>query len=205
MSDPTPPQGPTSNFTPMPNQPQPANSGQAFRAFMTRRVAMPMWAILVASCVVCAAVSAAASTGNGKSSTNTASIAPTATATRGPTATTGPTATPTKPPTPTHAPQWTTIQSFSGNGISNTAPFTVNDKQWKIKWSCDPAAYGSSYNLQADLTPPGQQFGDSVVNVICDQTQPTTLSGETMEYQTGTYYLAVNSEASWTFQIQVLK
>jgi hypothetical protein len=97
------------------------------------------------------------------------------------------------------------VQRFSGNGISKTAPFTVTADQWKILWSCDPAAYGSEYNLIADLTVPGQQFGDSVVNVICKQGDASTTSGETMEYTSGTFYLDVNSEASWTFQVQVLQ
>jgi hypothetical protein len=100
---------------------------------------------------------------------------------------------------------WVTVQRYSGNGIAKTAPFTVTAAQWKITWACDPAAYGSSYNLIADLTVPGAALGDTVVNVICTQQDANTQRGETMEYTPGTFYLDVNSEASWVFQIQVFE
>lgn len=116
-----------------------------------------------------------------------------------PTATAKPTA------TATPQPKWTVTHTYKGNGIKKTEPFTVNSDHWKIRWSCNPQAYGFSYNLIADLTPPGQDFGDSVVNVICTSNDPSSTSGETDEYTSGTFYLDVTSEGPWTFQILEFK
>src|SRR5260221_6397765 len=124
---------------------------------------------LIIVCGCCSLAVAAATS----SSRNTPTTAASSTATH-----TGPTAT-ARPPTATPKPKtWTTVKKFSGNGISKTAPFTVTASQWKITWSCNPAAYGSEYNLIADLTVPGDQFGESVVNVICKQGDASTTSGE---------------------------
>ena len=133
--------------------------------------------------------------------TSTPSPQPTAT----PTSTPVPTATATPRPTATSAPQWTTVNTFTGNGISNTPTFIIGDAQWRIAWSCNPSAYGSSYNLIAELVAPGNQYGDLVVNVICKKSDPSSTSGQTMQYVQGTYYLKVNSEASWIFKIQALR
>ncbi|HET8908136.1 MAG TPA: hypothetical protein VFN11_14350 [Ktedonobacterales bacterium] len=128
-------------------------------------------------------------------------------ATTQPAATQAPKATATAQPTakPTRAPTWTVTHTYKGNGISKTAPFTVTADQWRITWSCNPAAYGSSYNLIADLTVPGDSFGDSVVNVICSTSDASSRSGTTNEYTSGTFYLDVNSESSWVFQIEELQ
>ena len=122
-------------------------------------------------------------------------------------ATQAPQATATQQPTakPTRAPQWTVTHTYKGNGISKTAPFTITADQWRITWSCNPAAYGSSYNLIADLTVPGDSFGDSVVNVICSTSDASSRAGTTNEYTSGTFYLDVNSESSWVFQVEELR
>ncbi len=116
-----------------------------------------------------------------------------------------PTATPKPTATATPQPKWVVTHTFKGNGIQKTEPFTVNSDHWKIAWSCNPKAYGFQYNLIADLTAPGDDFGDSVVNVICMTNDPSSITGETNEYSSGTFYLDVNSEGPWTFQIEELK
>jgi len=116
-----------------------------------------------------------------------------------------PTATPKPTATATAQPKWVVTHTFKGNGIQKTEPFTVNSDHWKIAWSCNPKAYGFQYNLIADLTAPGDDFGDSVVNVICNANDPSSVSGETNEYSSGTFYLDVNSEGPWTFQVEELK
>ncbi len=168
------------------------------RKWLTQRVATPTWVLLVLGLFALGGLMNVAR-GSGSQSTTTQQTQTTQKGTQA-----NPTRTQAKP-TPTHTPKWTTIQTFSGNGISKTAPFTVNANQWRIVWSCNPAAYGSEYNLIADLTVPSDSYGESVVNVICKQDAPSTTSGQTMEYTAGTFYLDVNSEASWTFQIQILK
>src|SRR5260370_3209334 len=153
--------------------------------------------ILVCACCGLGLAAANGLTGGSATPTATAGSVLSVQATNTPQATSVPKA-PTETPKPK---QWTTVQTFSGNGISKTAPFRVTDDQWKITWACDANAYGSSYNLIAELTVPGATFGQGVVNVICTSGNPSTLSGETMEYTQGTFYLDITSEASWTFQI----
>jgi hypothetical protein len=194
------------SFPPLPNQApsNPSASGR-IRQTMQRRVALPMWALVVGGLALCVCGVLAGGTSKGSSAdtagTNSQGAGASSQASYATQAPTKVSAT----ATPTHVPTWTTVQTFTGNGISKTAPFTVNDSQWKIVWSCDPAAYGSEYNLMADLTKPGDQFGDSVVNVICKVGDASSTQGETMEYTQGTFYLDVNSEASWKFIVQVLK
>ncbi len=197
------------------NQPQPSAAPPAPQAavkeFMQRRVTLPMWALVTSSLIgLCLLCSLCSTLGRGvgaaeTTSSNSSSSGNQAATAHGPTATAGPTATPTQTPTPTHAPQWTTVNTYTGNGTSKTATFTVNADQWKIIWSCNPAAYGFEYNLMADLKHPGDDFGDTVVNVICKSGDASSTHGETMEYTGGTFYLDVNSEASWKFEVQILK
>jgi hypothetical protein len=187
-----------------------------------------MWGILTASvlvfCMACGLLGLAAAktpsntsdnNGGGVASAGTATIpgfqapAPTATpAAPKPTAMPKATATSTTPaPTATAAPQptWHTVKTFSGNGISKTDTFSVTADKWKIVWTCNPDAYGSSYNLIADLKQQSDSLYDTPVsNSICTSGQADTTKGETMVYdQASDFYLDVNSEASWSFQIQV--
>lgn len=143
---------------------------------------------------------------NGSTSANTGG-SPAATHQQGnvPAGTPLPTATPKPTATATPQPKWVVTHTFKGNGIQKTEPFTENSDHWKIAWSCNPKAYGFQYNLIADLTAPGDDFGDSVVNVICNANDPSSISGETNEYSSGTFYLDVNSEGPWTFQVEEFK
>lgn len=125
--------------------------------------------------------------------------------TQAPAGTPQPTATLQPTATATPQPKWVVTHTFKGNGIQKTDTFTVNSDHWKIVWSCNPQVYGFEYNLIADLTPPGQDFGDSVVNVICKSNDPSSTSGVTNEYSSGTFFLDVNSEGPWTFKIEELK
>lgn len=119
------------------------------------------------------------------------------------TATLGPTATPKPSPTPTHAPQWTTVQSFQGNGNKKTTTFAVPNS-WKLIWSCDPSSdYSGEYNVIVDVVRPDGSYVDpGAVNTIC---QAGNTGDSTQEYQGGTVYLDVQSEDVWTIQVQVLK
>lgn len=199
---------PTPHGSPAPAQAQPAGITIAGRR-------IPLWGVIgivvgtlvVLTCGCCGTIGLVGALNTPKTTPTSAAILTQATATSTATqATQAPQATATAQPTakPTRAPQWTVTHTYRGNGISKTAPFTVTADQWRITWSCNPAAYGSSYNLIADLTVPGDSFGDSVVNVICSTSDASSRSGTTNEYTAGTFYLDVNSESSWTFQIEEL-
>lgn len=114
-----------------------------------------------------------------------------------------PTPTPIPPtPTPTHTPQWTTIQTFSGNGDKKTTLFTVPDT-WRLVWSCNPVSnYFGEYNVIVDVkASDGTNIDSGAVNTIC---KAGVTGDSTQEYQGGTVYLDVTAD-EWTIKIQVLK
>jgi hypothetical protein len=135
-----------------------------------------------------------------KASQPTPTVAPTATTTRVPSQPTS-TATPKPTPTPTHTAQWTTVQSFSGNGTNKTDTFNVPAK-WKLVWTCTPASFGGSYNVSVWVYDSSGNMQDLAVNTIC---QAGNTGGSTIEYVSGTVYLEVDSEAVWTLKVQVLQ
>jgi hypothetical protein len=106
-------------------------------------------------------------------------------------------------PKPTLAPKWTITHTFSGNGTKKTGFFTVpND--WKLVWKCNPSSdYFGSYNVIIGVTgSDGTPIDPAAVNTICK----TGNTGDfTDEHQGGQIYLDVNSEGSWTIQVQELK
>ena len=164
--------------------------------------------VLLILCMCIGLVSALASQGKTSASSGgapTFTVAHKAPVTPGPTATPRPTATARPKPTATPQPKWVVTHTFKGNGIQKTDTFTVNSNHWRIAWSCNPKAYGFEYNLIAELTPPGDDFGDSVVNVICKANDPSSISGETNEYSSGTFFLDVTSEGPWVFQVEEFK
>ena len=158
--------------------------------------------VLLVLCMCMGLLGALASQGNTSASSGNT---PAATAAHKAPGTPQPTATPKPKPTATPQPKWVVTHTYKGNGIQKTDTFTVNSDHWRIDWSCDPKAYGFEYNLIADLTPPGDDFGDSVVNVICKTSDPSSTSGETNEYTSGTFFLDVNSEGPWVFKIEEYK
>ncbi len=125
-------------------------------------------------------------------STSTSKSTPIAVATKAPAPT----------PTPTQAPQWKTVQTITGNGIKKTAIFTVPG-DWKIAWSCDPtSSFNGQYNVIVTVYNSDGSLADEAVNTIC---QSGNTSDVTEEHQGGDIYLEIDSEGSWTLQIQELK
>jgi len=95
---------------------------------------------------------------------------------------------------------WHTVATFKGNGQKKTQTFTVG-KQWQIQWSCTPSSfYGGQYNVIVELrTTDDGGLGNPVVNTIC---KAGNTSGDSQEYDAGTYYLDINSEGAWSVTIQ---
>jgi len=95
--------------------------------------------------------------------------------------------------------QWRTTHTYTGSGIKKTEIFTVPD-DWKIVWKCDPASfYGSQYNVQVYVYNSDGSIADVAINDICSS---SNTHGETEEHQGGSIYLDINSEGSWTIQVQ---
>lgn len=129
-------------------------------------------------------------------------LPPTATPTA--TATATPTPLPTATPTPTHVPQWTTVQTFTGNGNKKTTTFVVSDSEWRLAWSCDPpSAYFGSYNVIVDVKySDGSDADYAAINTIC---KAGNTGDSTQEYVSGDFYLDVTAGGAWTIQVQALQ
>lgn len=93
----------------------------------------------------------------------------------------------------------TSPQSFTGNGAQNTSTFTVSSP-WNITWSCDPSSFDSiQYNVIIDIhNADGSLAAPATINSLCND---GNTGGTTEEYQSGTFYLAVNSEAAWSITV----
>ena len=137
----------------------------------------------------------------GNSPNQTPVVAATQTPTQQPSPTATPT--PTATPSPTPVPTWTVTQTFSGNGNKKTSDFVVPD-HWRLVWSCNPSSfYGGSYNVIVDVdNVDGSYLDPAAINTIC---QSGNTGDFTEEYQGGDVYLDVNSEGSWTLQVEALK
>lgn len=176
--------------------------------FLGKRVAVPMWAILLTALVMfgmlVGIISQSSSTGNGTQSAATSSSA--SSTQNG--SSTQPTAAPTQAatqapaPTPTHTPKWTTTQTFTGDGNKQTQIFTVGN-DWKINWSCNPSSfYGGQYNVMVYVYGSDGTLVDLPVNTIC---KTGNTADNTEEHQSGSIYLEIDSEGSWKVQVQELQ
>jgi hypothetical protein len=93
--------------------------------------------------------------------------------------------------------------TFSGSGIRNSAPFTVNASAVTARYSYDCSGFGVSGNFIADLisgTPGSANYDDqSIANELgAGGSQTTTVYPQD---QGSSYYLEVNSECSWSITL----
>lgn len=187
----------SSDFPPPPPSSRPSFPRRVWSWYTTRR----LWLrILIPAIILVVVIGAAASGGNAGSQNPSATSTAVAS---GPTATPGPTNTPAPTATATRTPQWTTIQSFQGNGDKQTGDFTVpND--WRLVWTCDPSSFsGGQYNLIVEVdNADGSILDPGAINTIC---QSGNTTDNTEEHQGGSVYLKITSEAAWTLAVQVLK
>ncbi len=148
--------------------------------------------ILVIACCACGGISAAMNNNSSQSASGATNSAKTQQATN----------TPAPTPTNTRVPTWTTIQTFTGNGIKTTPTFTVSDN-WRIVWSCTPSSfYGGQYNVIVTVYGSDGSMEDLAVNTIC---KSGNTGDYTEEHSGGQVYLNINSEGAWKIQIQQLQ
>lgn len=169
--------------------PMPASGRRMPQLKRWQWIAAGVGALVIVCCLCGTLVSAM----NGGSST---------TSTKAAASVSGPTATPLPTPTMTPTPKWTTVQTFTGNGIKKTPVFTAPD-DWRIVWTCKPSSfYGGSYNVIVTVYNADGSMSDLAVNTIC---KAGNTGDNTEEHSGGQVYLDVNSEAYWQIQVQELK
>jgi len=107
----------------------------------------------------------------------------------------------------THAqnePEYKVIKTFSGSGIQNTAPFTVNSNEWKVEYksTANNTALGAAgHLLQVYLLEPGQQLYQG--QIVANQANKKVIEGESYVYKSGRFYFNSNS-ANGDWEIKVL-
>jgi hypothetical protein len=208
------PENPYANLPP----PPPVVPRQPTQNILTRKVTVPVWAIIVTLLVVMACSGSIGASSNQSSTTANQDNQTTTPTTDNTSSTTDnsttlnqqetqPTATPV-PPTPTPTPKplkWTTVQTFTGSGNEKTPTFSVPG-DWKMLWSCPANAVANEfgqYNLQVDVDYSDGSYADpGAINELCSS---RNLSGMTEERVSGDVYLDITSEDAWTIQIQELK
>jgi hypothetical protein len=113
-----------------------------------------------------------------------------------------PTATDT--PFPTFVPgKANVVLDMAGNGIKESATFSVQGSSQLLKWTCDPnSGQGYAFNVQVYL------YDASTKQLVLDNPIPVNAlcghgsgdsTGDTsaLHLNTGSYYIEVNSEGSW--------
>ena len=112
------------------------------------------------------------------------------------TPTTSTSKTPTKQPTSpavSQAPKsWHTVTTFTGNGIKQTAPFSIQGGEWRMNWQTTGQF---NFILNADSTD-GSSESCSGANIIGNGSDTSYC------YQSGQFYLEVNTGNQWTITVE---
>lgn len=96
---------------------------------------------------------------------------------------------------PAAVPAKTVVLKVSGSGIKNTKSFTTGD-DWSIKYSFNCSDFGSQGNFQVYVYT-DDQLSDTPVNALAEKGSDTTYE----HGDSGTQYLEVNSECSWSLTV----
>jgi hypothetical protein len=126
---------------------------------------------------------------------NVASTAATAQTTTQPAATAAPASTG----------KWTTVQTYSGNGIKKTPVISV-PADWQIAYTCkgiDVSGTTVDGVLVVTVTNSDNTPADVAVNATCKAGKTT--SDVTEEHQAGQVFLDINSTSDWTIQVKEMK
>ena len=99
-------------------------------------------------------------------------------------------------PAPVYKP--TTLLSISGSGSKSTQTFTAPTNSWQLNYTYDCSSLGSPGNFQVYIDNSDGSMSDA------EGVNELGISGSDTEYyhESGSYYLEVNSECSWTINVK---
>ncbi len=98
--------------------------------------------------------------------------------------------------------QWTTIHTFCGTGLQETAPFSVGDR-WRLVWNCDSATVeGPGYVVVIKLNGLDGSSGDSGIKTV--RVQQSTSSVDEIQGG-GQLCLRIICAGKWTVEVQERK
>lgn len=114
-----------------------------------------------------------------------------------------PSPTPTLTLTPTKVLKWTVTHTFTGKETQSTDYFEL-DKDWKLRWSCDPATIPGAYNAIVSLYDENAQLLEGLLNTYC---QPGNTGGEQLIHQQAkqTIYLKIEIAGEWKVEVLELR
>jgi len=103
------------------------------------------------------------------------------------------------PTAPTTPASWHTVQTITANTTENTAPFTIQGKQWSVQWSCP--------SLNVPTTPTVRVYSPGSAGYKDDIAEPDVCPSSNTTYLydgPGTFYLSVGifSPAAMIMTIQ---
>jgi hypothetical protein len=91
------------------------------------------------------------------------------------------------------------VQTFSGDGIKDTQPFTVTGDTWRLRYdfqSSDPDQQSSSFDMSVYRT------GNTIPETVITSESPGSDTSY-VEAGAGTYYLSIESAtATWTVTVE---
>ena len=104
------------------------------------------------------------------------------------------------------AQDWDTIETFSGEGITNTEAFTIDVSEWRVVYESEATGFageegGAGHIFQLYLQQPNEEFG---MDILANQTNKRLINGKSSVYKDGRFYFKVNaSNGSWNIKVQV--
>jgi len=191
------PYGQQSPAQPFPTMPQPVLSPYAMPTPpKAKSGALRLILAVVITAAVCG-ISGIAIGSAGKSSTKTvAGPTVTTTVTQGAAGAAPIAAKTTAAAKPTTAkPTSKTIMTFKGNGIKNSPKFKTGD-DWVIDYTYDCSSFGSKGNFQVMYYTDGELDNIAVNELAKKGSDSAPVYGDS-----GTHYLSINSECSWTVKV----
>lgn len=104
------------------------------------------------------------------------------------------------------AQEWQTVETFSGEGITNTEAFTMNESEWRVVYESEATGFasesdGAGHIFQLYLEQPNDEFS---MDILANQANKRFIDGKSSVYKSGRFYFKVNaSSAKWEIKVQV--
>jgi hypothetical protein len=92
-----------------------------------------------------------------------------------------------------------TVQTFTGNGIKDTQPFTVTSDTWRLRYDFESTTDDQqSSSFEMTVYKPGNTIPESIITLESPGSDTSSVNAGA-----GTYYLSIGSaNATWTVDVE---
>jgi hypothetical protein len=92
-----------------------------------------------------------------------------------------------------------TVQTFTGNGIKDTQPFTVTSDTWRLSYDFESTTdHQKSSSFEMTVYKPGNTIPESIITLESPGSDTSSVNAGA-----GTYYLSIGSaNATWTVDVE---